>query len=114
MIPAGIAVVSSREMETSQIRRAPGKLHNLEEIIRQSPRSTASYGIGHTRWANTHGRPTEKNAHPHRDCTGKIVVVHNGIVENYVELEAPARKEGHKFVTETDTEIIARTSSNDT
>jgi glucosamine--fructose-6-phosphate aminotransferase (isomerizing) len=101
---AGIAV-GSPSSTTLEVRRAPGKLHNLEEVLREHP-IEGTYGIGHTRWA-THGRPTEENAHPHRDCTGRIVVVHNGIVENYLELKRELTAQGHKFVTETDTEIIA-------
>ena len=99
---AGLAVVAGGAL---QRRRSEGKLGNLEKTLAVEPLQGA-FGLGHTRWA-THGRPSEENAHPHIDCSGRIVVVHNGIIENYLALKARLEGQGHRFVTQTDTEVVA-------
>jgi glucosamine--fructose-6-phosphate aminotransferase (isomerizing) len=99
---AGVAVLQDGAL---QVRRAPGKMKALEAVLRERP-VTGTIGIGHTRWA-THGRPSEENAHPHTDCAGDLVVVHNGILENYLEIKERLVSEGHQFRSETDTEVLA-------
>jgi glucosamine--fructose-6-phosphate aminotransferase (isomerizing) len=99
---AGLAVLDGG---TLLIRRSPGKIGNLEARLGMEP-ATGGIGLGHTRWA-THGRPSEANSHPHADCTGGLVVVHNGIIENYATLKERLLAEGHRFRSETDTEVIA-------
>jgi len=100
---SGMALILSNKNSIS-IRKSPGKISALENILKRRPLS-GSTGIAHTRWA-THGAPNQENAHPHLDCSSQIAVVHNGIIENYTSLKAQLIKEGHKFSSQTDTEVI--------
>src|SRR5260370_12800378 len=101
-VSVGIGVIGEGRLE---VRRSVGKMAALERVLAREPLK-AEVGVAHTRWA-THGRASDRNAHPHRDCTGSIAVVHNGIIENYAALRRTLEAEGHRFASETDTEVIA-------
>src|SRR5215213_2750783 len=107
---AGVAIVTD---DTVQVRRKAGKLANLEKMLAEQPLPRSTTGIGHTRWA-THGAPTDRNAHPHVDCTGSVAVIHNGIIENFALLRRELEERGHELVSETDTEVVAHLMEEET